>query len=142
MKNTPFYVGILTFATIVAGIGSELRIETPDTLLQSITLSALPISVGILVGLGSRLYFSSFIASGSFSKFSLEYWLAGSTCYLLVVTVAASLSLARQHHVFVLTDWVFQFAASVLPKSLILVDIGIGIFVFAFFANEYLKTSR
>jgi hypothetical protein len=77
MKNTPFYAGILTLATIVAAIGNELRIEAPDTLLQSITLSALPFSVGILVGLGSRLYFSRFVASGKFRQIFLRILAGG-----------------------------------------------------------------
>jgi hypothetical protein len=114
----------------------------PATLQQAVMESARPVSIGVLIGLISSLYFARVVGSGSFSGFSLEYWLAGSACYLAMVSAAIGLSLARQDKLSDPAGWVSEFAVSVLPKSLTLVDIGIGIFVFAFFANRYAKTSK
>jgi hypothetical protein len=135
MRSTPFNIGILIFATLVALVCNVLHEDMPTALQQSFTLSVVPISTGVLISFGSRIYFSWFVVSGNFSRFSLEYWLAGSICYLLMVSAVVGLSLARRQKLYVSADWVFEFSTFVLPKALALVDIGIGIFIFALLAN-------
>jgi hypothetical protein len=142
VKTTPFHVGIAIFATIVAMTCNGLAVEVPATLQQAVMLSAPPVSIGVLIGLISCLYFARFVRSGSFPRFSLEYWLASSACYLVMMSAVIGLSLARRDKLSVPADWASEFAVSILPKSLTLIDIGIGIFVFSLFANQYLKTSK
>jgi hypothetical protein len=140
MKAAPFGAGILIFATIVALICNVPRV--PTELQQFVILGMLIVSIGVLVSIGSWVCFKCVTTSGSFLIFSLEYWLAGSTCYLLIALGGAGLSLVRRKKLYVLADWASEISASVLPKALALVELGIGIFVFVFLANQYFKTTK
>src|ERR1700732_1433183 len=71
MKATPFGVGILIFATVVALVCNGLHVNVPVAPEQFIALSVLPISMGILISFSSWVYFGYFVASGDFSRFAL-----------------------------------------------------------------------
>lgn len=139
MKAGPFGIGILFFATVVAVAGNTRQHDM--AFLSSYTASLVNIAIGYLIGLTSLLYFSRFTIAGSFFKFSFEYWMAGSTCYLLVVLTVVGLGLARQQKLSWLSAWVSELSGTVFFNAVVLAELGIGVLVFAFLVKRYQETT-
>ena len=132
MNVSQFNIGILIFATVVALVCNVLQAD-----MMSIVLA---VAIGILIGFGSLVYFSHLVVSGNFFRFSVEYWMVSSICYIFVVFAATGFSFARQEKLFILADWISELSTFILPKAIVLIELGIGIVVFSFFANKYRNT--
>lgn len=140
MKIGPFNAGILIFATIVAAVCNVLCAD--NSLLETTVGSLRSFGIGILIGLASLLYFANFVTVGNFIKFSFEYWLAGSTCYLLLTLAATALVLARKEKLLSASHWISELTSSVLIKMAVLAELGIGIVIFAVLVKRFQDTRQ
>jgi hypothetical protein len=134
MRDSSFKIAVLIFATTVgvACNGLELHMISNPSF----------VATGVLIGVVSLLYFGRFVALGGFFRFSVEYWLVGSVCYLLTTFLVSGLDLHRQALLFSPGAWTSLASTFILKRALSLAELGFGILVVAFFGNRYCTGRR
>jgi hypothetical protein len=135
MRTIPFDVGVLLFGTLTPMCCGLLEAE-PYLQPLSFERYLAPDVAGLLIGFASLIYFNLFRVTGSFIKFSIEYWLAGTTCYLLLTWIAIGLSLSRRQGLFSMESWGFELSM-LFPRVTLLLGVGAGIIIFGYVVTKY-----
>ncbi len=137
MAVRAFSVGILVFGTSVAVL---CKLVIRDIYFTTLMLNVQPFVIGIIVALVSLLYFNFFVVQGNFFRFTFEYWLAGSICYLLVLMSVVGFDLYRKDRLSTIDGLISDFADFVLPSAVVLIQIGVGTAIVSYFVSKYSST--